>query len=233
MLEGLGRGIASIANYPVSLVQEIIRIFPDGLIMGLALFSVITLSFPYGIFFMSMLESLLGFHGLRSLNNYLNLSTGLPTKSGLTSKCMSGFVSKNFESLSLFGVASMSAFPSAPIFILSTASAYVLASLFRFRKELEVLGPQFSQKFYIAGIALPLLIVTFSLFRIYFNCDEFTVILMSILAGLLLGLLLVEQNYRLFGLQSVNLVGVPILRERTAAGKKLYICSDTPETLGA
>lgn len=227
-MERIGKIIESFASYPVSLVQELIRIFPDGLIMSVGFFSIITLSYPYVIFFLSLLESLLIFHGLRATNTHLNVSTDTPTKDSKDSKCVSGYMSKNLESLSLFGNTNYSAFPSAPLFMFSLASSYVMSTLYRFSSELEVLGPTFASRFYIAGISLPMAIVAFSLYRIYFSCDNFGTILLSIGIGLVVGALLVEQNYRLFGLNSLNLVGVPILRNRTADGNKLYVCSAPP-----
>jgi len=224
-MERVGKFIESFATYPVSLVQELLRIFPDGLLMSVGFFSLITLSYPYAIFFLSLIESLLIFHGLRATNTHLNVSTDMPSKDSKSSKCVSGYMSKNLDSISLFGNTTYSAFPSAPLFMFSLASSYVMSTLYRFSSELEVLGPNFASRFYIAGISLPLAIVTFSLYRMYFNCDNFGTLLLSIIVGLLIGGLLVEQNYRLFGLNSLNIVGIPILRNRTADGNKLYVCS--------
>ena len=42
--------------------------------------------------------------------------------------------------------------------------------------------------------------------------------------GLVVGFLLVRQNISLLGPTSINLLGIPLLRNRTADGKKLYVC---------
>ena len=223
-MERLGDAIESFITSPVRVTQEMVRIFPDGLVIGMGFFSVLTLSYSYGIFFMSLLESILLFYGFRGINSYLNITSALPTKSAMTTECVSGFMSRTIESLTLFGSATESAFPSASIFMISMASAYILAVLNKFSKELEVLGETYSSRFYIATIALPLLIMAFSLFRIYFGCDSIGVILFSIVIGVLAGGLIVEQNYRLLGPDSINIVGIPLLRSRTADGKKLYVC---------
>jgi len=229
MLERLGRTIESVAGYPVSLLQELFRIFPDGLVMGLGFFALITLSLPYGMFFASLVLSTLFFHWIRAFDSYVNITASFGTKSSLTEKCVSGFMSKNAESLSLFGSGAGSAFPSAPIYVVSVAAAYIITSLYKFSKEMDVLGKEFSERFYIAIISLPMLITAVSLYRLFFNCDDFIVILLSIVSGLVIGGLLVEINYRSMGMASINLIGIPILSERTADGKKLYVCSETPE----
>jgi len=221
-MERLGRGIDSLMNSPVSLVQEMIRIFPDGIVMGMGFFALITLSFPYGIFFGSLVESLLPFYGLRMANAYLNFVS--VNKATPSTQCVSGFMSNDIESLTMFGSSMKSAFPSSHLYIISVASAYVMAILFRFAKELELMGSNYSSRFYIASLSLPILITFIALFRIYFGCDDFGVLFFSIIAGLIIGVILVEQNHRLFGLSSINIIGIPVLYKRTADGENLYIC---------
>jgi hypothetical protein len=221
-MERLGRGIDSLLNSPVSIVQEMIRIFPDGIIMGMGFFALITLSFPYGVFFGSLVESLLPFYALRTANSYLGFVTA--EKGTPNTQCVSGFMSNDIESLTMFGSSMKSAFPSSHLYIISAASAYVMAVLFRFAKELEIMGKNYSSRFYIASLCLPVLITFIALFRIYFGCDDFGVLFFSIIAGLIIGVVLVEQNHRLFGMSSINIIGIPILHKRTADGEKMYIC---------
>jgi hypothetical protein len=190
--------------------------------MGMGFFAIITLSFPYGVFFGSLVESLLPFYALRTANSYLNIVG--QTRGTPNTQCVSGFMSNDIESLTIFGSSMKSAFPSSHLYIISVASSYVMSILFRFSKELEIMGSNYSSRFYIASLSLPILITFIALFRIYFGCDDFSIIFFSIIAGLLVGAVLVEQNTRLFGLSSVNIIGIPILHKRTADGQKMYIC---------
>jgi hypothetical protein len=221
-MERVGRAVDSLINSPVSLVQEMIRIFPDGIIMGMGFFALITLSVPYGVFFGSLLESLLPFFGLRMLNNYLGFVD--TSKVAPSTQCVSGFMSNNIESLTMFGSSMASKFPSSHLYIISVASSYVMSILMRFSDELEIMGPNYSSRFYIAALSLPIFILFVALFRIYFGCDDFGSLFFSIVFGIIVGTVLVEQNYRLFGLSSLNIVGIPVLHKRTADGAKLYIC---------
>ena len=223
-MERIGAIIEDMVLSPVKITQEAIRIFPDGLVMGMGVFSLMTLSYSYGVFFLSLLESLLVFHGLRSADSYLGISGVLGTKSAMKTECISGFMSRTIESLTLFGSGTQSSFPSAPLFIVSMAAAYIIAVLYKFSKELEILGETYSSRFYIATMSLPMIIAVLALFRIYFACDGFGVVLSSILIGAVLGALLVEQNYRLFGADSLNIIGIPLMRNRTADGQKIYVC---------
>jgi hypothetical protein len=43
--------------------------------------------------------------------------------------------------------------------------------------------------------------------------------------GLVVGALLLLQNTYLFGRDSTNFSGIPLLRDRTKDGKPLYVCT--------
>ena len=108
--------------------------------------------------------------------------------------------------------------------MLSVASAYIFTTLNQQAKELQALGPAYSSRYYSSVIFLLMIIFLFIVFRLTYQCDGFGVLILSMVIGLIIGSLLVIQNTRLFGPQSVNLIGIPLLRNRTADGKKLYVC---------
>jgi hypothetical protein len=49
----------------VPVVTEMMRIFPDGLVITSGLYALFTLSFPFGVFFGSMVEATAIFHAIR------------------------------------------------------------------------------------------------------------------------------------------------------------------------
>ena len=61
-------------------------------------------------------------------------------------------------------------------------------------------------------------------YRLANSCEIVGIATMSLLMGGFLGSLLVLQNWMLLGKDSVNLIGVPLLRERTAEKKPIYVC---------
>ena len=230
-MERVAKALGGLFTSPIEIGKEILRIFPDGLIMGVGFYSLITLSFAYGIFFMSLIEALLVFHGLRGTNNYFNVSEAIPPKASALLTCRTGFSGPTLGMLSLFGTGPRTGFPSPPLYILSVAGSYMLNTLFRFTREFEILGKEFSSRVYIASICIPLAVLVLALFRISSGCDNFGTVALTVLIGFAIGTILVEQNYRLFGLSSLNLVGVPVLRSRTAEGNKLYVCPTQAKTV--
>jgi hypothetical protein len=197
---------------------------PDALVLGTGFFSLVTLSFSYGMFFVALLESLGIYHFLRTTNNRLGIVPLIPLRESLGARCRSGITTLSASSLSLFGGLVSPQFPSAPLFIMGVAGAYVLMSMQVLSRELEAMGKEFTTRYYVAQVAIPLLVLFLVAYRIFYACDSPGNALLSVVLGAIVGALLIEQNRRLFGESSLNLIGVPLLRQRTASGEKLYIC---------
>jgi hypothetical protein len=109
--------------------------------------------------------------------------------------------------------------------MISVAASYVFTSLSNQIKELEALGPDYSPRFYISIMALCALLFFLGCYRMFYNCESMLVVFASIALGLLVGTTLVTQNLKLFGADSTNLSGIPLLRNKTATGEKMYICT--------
>ncbi len=197
---------------------------PDALVLGSGLFAIITLSFSHAIFFLSMLEGLLAFHGFRALNNYLDIINIVPLKQSFGPSCRTGFTTLSSASLSLFANMIRPTFPSAPMFMMGLASAYLVFSMNILSKELEVLGKEYTDRYYISVAFLSVLTLFVGAYRLYYSCDSPGSVIISTALGAITAGLIVTQNTRLFGESSLNLIGVPLLRQRTASGEKLYIC---------
>jgi hypothetical protein len=226
VIEGLHSTIFDKTIIPV--VMEMLRIFPDSIVIASGLYALITLSYPYGVFFGSMLEATLLFRGINWFAKYTGaVGTNLTNSDMYSDRCRTGFSNpgSSISGLSMFQDSSISyPFPSAPIYMLTTAAAYVFTTLNYQSKELEALGPAYASRYYVSATLLIIFIGIFMTFRYLFGCDPFGIMLLTIPIGLVVGFLLVRQNVGLLGPTSINLLGIPLLRNRTADGKKLYVC---------
>jgi hypothetical protein len=208
------------------LFLEAMSTFPDGLIIISGLFALLTLSMPYGVFFGSMVEASLLFRFFQSMASYTNILKVAPNANEFSNKCRTGFTLPKLTTLSTLGSAgAKSPFPSPPLYMMSVASAYLFGSLNQLSKELQALGPAYASRYYVSLILLTVLLFVFIAFRILYQCDGPLIAMITVALGLIIGTVLVQQNVRLFGENSVNLIGIPILRSRTASGKKLYVCA--------
>jgi hypothetical protein len=207
-----------VKNNPIPVITEIIRILPDALVFTSGLFSLLTTSYPQFVFFISLLESVGIFYILRNLI-FLQQS-----KAAISAQCRSGFNSATFTSLSLFKL-DTSAFPSAPLYMTSVAASYLINSLSNQMKELELLGPDFVLRFYLSLVSLFLVIFFIASYRMFNSCDSLLGVISSVAAGMAIGMVLIMQNNSLLGPASTNLTGIPLLRNKTATGEQIYICS--------
>jgi hypothetical protein len=213
------------SNYIKPLGEEQFRLLPDSIILGSAILAFLTQSFSMVIFFVTMLETAAINTGLQSLFNYLDTSVATPTVASATPQCRAGFLKPTLESMSMLSGSSMTgAFPSSPLFFLATASSYILSSLYGLRDELEGLGPEYSARFYFAIFATFLFLLMMTFYRLANSCETVGIATVSLLLGGFLGSILVMQNWMLLGKDSVNMIGVPLLRERTADKKPIYVC---------
>jgi hypothetical protein len=57
--------------WPIAVMQEMLRIYPDALFWGIGALSLVTLSFSFFVFFVSLIEGIGIYYLIRVLNNHL------------------------------------------------------------------------------------------------------------------------------------------------------------------
>ena len=227
----MGAGLSQFKDdlWPVPAIEETLRIFPDATFWGVGVIALSTLSYSYGIFFASMVEAVGIFYITGSINNSIGIIDVDPNPDSAERRCKSSLAGNSMESVSLFGEPGQIPFPSSHIFMLSFISSYVLSTIVMFKEELEILGNTYGEgydsRIFFSVSAFCILLFIGMAYRLFFKCDEFVVIAASLFIGMMSGILVVQQNTLLLGLESINLLGVPILRSRTSTGSELYVCS--------
>ena len=211
-------------TYIKSNLVEQIRILPESVIFGVAIIALVTQSFSSSILLLSMMETLLVGSSLKNLFTYIDFfhtapspyqdDTCLPASSFPSIETLLNFTSKDIKS----------SFPSFPILFLTTAASYIITSMYTQKEELEALGSAYSSRYYIAIFVSFILLFSLSAYRIAFNCEGAGVVILSLVLGILLGALFIYQNNLLFGRDSTNLTAIPLLKDRTADNKPLYVC---------
>jgi hypothetical protein len=208
------------------IVSETFRLLPDGILFGSAFFALLSQSYPMAIFVVTMLETSLVGIGLQKMMTFMDLARTLPTITEEPGKCYPSTFAPSLETLMTLNRDTLSsAFPSFPIFFMSTASAYIVGAMWSMKRELEALGSDYAARFYIAIITSALLLFATLSYRLAFGCDGVGILILSLLLGLVLGGLLSYQNIYLLGRDAVNFAGIPLLVDRTKDGKPLYVCT--------
>jgi hypothetical protein len=203
--------------------HDILRSAPDSLFIGSAFFALITQNFPLGIFTLAMAEfgmlnrALAGLIG--SLQNNERAARPEICKAGIPSPYQISVVGQ---------ILGETAFPSGPIFFLGAVITYILSSTLNFQKELEELGntdPEWKTRIPLSFTFSILFLFLFLVYRVYYECDSLMVTLGSTLFGGIAGFLVYMIHVYLFGRDSINFLGIPLLADRAANGRPLYVCA--------
>jgi len=206
--------------------EAMLQIFPDAVFWGTGFLSFVTLSYPFGVFFVSLIEATILYHGLNYGNENLQIISPNPLASN---KCRTGFADVTLRAISVFEREFKAVFMSSSIFMTSFISSYLLGVIVYLKDSLEILGSaygeQYSTRLYGSTAFFALLLFITMSYRLLNHCDNTLNIIVSLLLGLTAGALITFQNKSILGVESLNLLGVPILRKRTAAGNDLYVCS--------
>jgi len=206
----------------VDLLNDIVFLLPDAIIFGSLLLGVLTTSHVQIMFFFSLLESL-GF--LYIIQTFIANIYG---KSNKNYKCKSKFHNLTFTDL----IPTLSASnPPYSMYIVAFASTYIASSLYSLKEELEVLNVEYNTKHTTSAIILLIFTILYGIYLVIFNCagtdgfDNIGYILLASVFGFAVGLLIKEQNMQFFGKSVINFLGIPLLRNKTADGSPIYLCT--------
>jgi hypothetical protein len=115
-------------------------------------------------------------------------------------------------------------FPNPALYYITFAASYCIQALYFFSKECSELGPQYSNRPYLAILGAALFIILYAMYLLAYGCDSLFSIFFTVLIAAAVGYLLCYQNYLLLGKPAVNLLFIPPLARR---GGLDYICVTT------
>jgi hypothetical protein len=203
--------------------HDLLRSAPDALFLGSSILGLLTQNFALGVFVLAMAEFGIAH---RVLAGIIGTTQG-NTRPMRPEICSAGIPSP--YQISVVGkLLGESSFPSASVFFLSAVIAYTISSTLNFEKELEELGkqdPEWKTRLPLSLVFSCLFIVFLAVYRLYYSCDSVFVILGSLLLGGLAGFLVYIVHVYLFGRDSINFLGIPLLADKAANGKPLYVCA--------
>jgi len=198
-------------------IKDILLMFPDSILYGSLFFGLITLSQQHIIFCASVLEGLLFLKGFQYVATFMNGTTKLNPET-----CKSKFQGMTFSEItSVFSSDSI----SYGVYLLALASSYFVSANTALKDELEVLDSSYITRSATTSYVLAGVTLLYAIFKVVIDCESFSSVSLALVLGGLVGLFLVYQNVKLFDKNSVNFMGIPLLRNRTADNKPIYICS--------
>jgi len=207
----------------LKLLPEVGHLAPVILTMGALFVSIITLNYPIAMLGASAVEAMGAHYLISKLGGYLVTPDSI-TKG--KESCGSYFQSITPSRFRIFiGDGLRNQFPNSPLYFITFVAVYCVQSMLFFTKECSELGPQYSNRPYLAIIAAGLFIMLYALYLVSYGCDSVMNLFFTVLIGSFVGFLICQQNYILLGKPAVNLLFIPSLAERTGMD---YVCVTTP-----
>jgi len=218
----------------LAVVPEVGHLSPIILSIGTAFVALVTLNFPLMMLAGSTVEAYFAYNTLASISSYsitplLGVADSqLPPDQ--RKACKSFFQTltpSRFDYLISKGL--RNEFPNSPLYFICFAAAYCVQSMYFFSQECSELGPQYSNRPYLAIIASAMFIILYTIYLLAFSCDTAFNLVFTVVLGFLVGYLICYQNYLLFGKSAVDLLFIPSLARRTGMD---YICVTTNSSAG-
>jgi hypothetical protein len=217
---------AAVNESLVPVMIETLRLLPDSVVLGTALYSIISLCKSYGILLLTMIELMLiqrftasvigGIAPIGAQHDALHMS------------CQPGMGFSNNMRISLLEtIGKPSYFPSPTMFFLAGISSYMIGSVKQFEREIKVLGGDLTTRTTISIVLSAALTFVMLIFRYSFGCESFETLLMSLIFGLIAGIVIVYQNKSIFGRDSLNILNLPMIQTAGESGKPMYVCGQS------
>jgi hypothetical protein len=210
----------------IGTIPEVGHLSPVIFTVGTLFLAAITFNYPLAVFGATTVEASFLYSVLQMLSSYVVTPTlGISTESQQSGACRSVFQTltpPRFKYLMSQGL--KPEFPNTALYYITFAASYCIQSMYFFSKECSELGPQYSNRPYLAILGASLFIILYSMYLFAYGCDSMFSIFFTVLLAALVGYLLCYQNYLLLGKSGVDLLFIPPLARRSGLD---YICVTT------
>jgi hypothetical protein len=202
--------------------NEIITLIPDSILFGSLFLYFLTSNASFGVFGVFVLESILSY---KFISWMISQTVGESRPPG-NIKCLSGYKTPRFDPSKILPI---HAYPPFAIFSVTSMATYIGIAMSSFKEVFETMGPEWQSRSTVSYILLSILMILTILVRSVSGCDTFGDMAISVMLGIIVGLIFYYVNKSLFGQEGINFLGVPTLVNKAGAGAPIYVCGATKD----
>jgi hypothetical protein len=202
----------------INTIAEIHRIMPDSILFGSLLLYFLTQNISFGVFGIFIFETVLSHKLISWLSSQ---SVGPSSRSGDV-KCRSGFKTAQFAAQRMF---SHDEYPSYGVFSIGAMATYLGLATNEFSNTLKEMGPEWESRSTVAAIFIFFVTIAFITARA-FTCDTISEIFMALLLSIIVGAIFFYINKSVFGVESMNFLGLPYIVSKEKEGSPIYVCAE-------
>jgi hypothetical protein len=202
----------------IKTISEIHSLMPDSILFGSLLLYFLTQNVPFGIFSVFIFEMVLSH---RMISWMFSQSVG--SSRSIDLPCRVGFKTAQYNFQRIF---SHDPYPSYAVFSITSIATYLGLATNEFSKTLEAMGQEWASRSTVAYVFIALFVVAFILVR-YIVCDSISEILIALVCAIIVGVIFFSINKTIFGIESMNFLGLPYMISKEKTGSSIYVCSST------
>jgi len=209
-----------IVNTVLLPVAELYSLMPDSILFGSLLLYVMTQNMSYGIFALFIFETVLSHRFI----SWIMTQTFGPAENAkdINIKCRAGFKTPQMDVRRIF---MHDQYPSYSIFSITAIGTYLGLSTNEFSNTFEAMGAEWAGRGMSAYLFIALVICAFIAVRT-FKCDEaISEMLIACLFAIIVGVIFFSLHKMVFGIESINFLGLPYLVDKASQGAPIYVCS--------
>jgi hypothetical protein len=202
-----------------------LQVFPDTISAAALIFALLFQSPAFAALGgSSVLLSLVHPTIARFFTTYVSGAIG----SGSDARCSGHFPGISFERImdmksSGFQSLSYTGWPSYYSTFVGFLISYLGVLPFMYQNELDA-SPKRKASMILGFVVISLVLLTLTLYRLFSGCDTIIGMTVGVLVGAFLGALIVLFMAYISDRRLTNLLGLPLMRDKAADGKPIYVC---------
>jgi hypothetical protein len=198
-------------------IKEIHSLIPDSILFGSLLMYLLTHNISFGIFGIFIFELALSH---RLISWLFSQSAGPSRPTDLS--CRVGFKTTQYRFDRIF---KHDPYPSYGVFSIASIATYLGLAINEFSNTLNSMGPEWSSRTKVAYSFIGIFLLAVIIGRWLSGCEPKLEIVIAFLCAMLIGYLFYYVNRSLFGVESMNFLGLPYLVSKESKGSPIYVCS--------
>ena len=206
----------------VRTIAEMYNLMPDSILFGSLVLYFLTQNQAYGIFSAFIVELTLS----HRLIAWMSVQMFGPPAVQKPIACRAGYKTPQMDISRMFN---HDPYPSYGIFSIVSMASYLSFATSACSIALESMGENWRTRSMIAYLFIGMIVCTFILARIFLSgCDDtLGEIIIAASLAVIVGYLFFYINKSLFGMESMNFLGLPILAKKDDNGNPtdIYICA--------
>jgi len=216
--------MGSVIGEMMDVVFQLHTIMPESALFGSILLYFLTLNKPFGIFAIFIVELILS----HKFISWIFIGTTGPSRSPPV-QCLSGYKTSRFN---IQRIIPKHQYPSYGVFSITAMATYLGLSTNEFSDTMKSIGTQWEGRTMIAYMFILAVLLLVIIVRLAF-CEPFIEILIGFITAIICGAIFFKLNTLIFGVESVNFLGLPYLVSKDSVNDKIYVCSKSNDPVDA